>query len=182
MGKWKTQLLAHRDEATEKTGLAENALPNLSVIQAAGLLGWYRQERGVLLNKTWWRAAMILLTLRAEKVGWEGKAGDIANSKTWDALRKVTTELDRLAPSGRVSVSDGLRKSAARRIPGMLMELKSKKGMPLSPPPLPSYARTPKPDTKTKTTKLTATTDSPDTKKGSVGILLIIIILAALAA
>lgn len=137
MGIWKTQLLVHRDEATEQRGLDKTGLPKLSLLQSAQILGWWRQQRGALLDRKWWRIALTSVLQKANKVGWSAQTPLQTNKRVWAALGKVAKDLDRLAPAGQLSADDALEPAAARRIPGMLVDLKGQKGVPSPLPPLP---------------------------------------------
>jgi len=140
VGIWKKQLLVHRDEATERAGLDATGLPRLTLLQSTQLLGWWRQQRGPLLDRKWWRDAMVTILRDVKREDWSLKTPVATNKRVWLALTNVAKRLDKLAPAGQLGADDALTLPGVRRVPGMLADLRSQKVGPKTVRPLPANA------------------------------------------
>ena len=141
MGVWVKQLQSHQDEGIERMGLDPLALPKLTLLQLAQLLGWWRARRGIRLDRKWWRPSMAAISRKARgSKGWAARVPTELNALAWAALEKVSLDLDRLAPAGKVSADNAFEPSGSQEIPGMLSELGHRK----TPDPLKAAGFVPK--------------------------------------
>jgi len=177
-GGWLQTLHDQMSWAESRFG-ASGKWPKLTSATALSLLGWWREQRGVRLWRGW-RDVSLRIATDAASDGWAHQLNAARLFYVWTVLRDVAKDLDKLA--AHVSPPSWSVEAGARRIPGMLAELRryptASSRLPPTPPiptppqkpPVPGVPVVPKPP-------LPPVRSGGSLKRGALALLLLLLFL-----